>query len=139
MKLACWHCGDRLEDVPRPIRSQMRCPQCRSNLHACRMCRHYDMRYIGHCSHDDADRVLDKEAANYCTYYTPNPHAYGSERDNPAEHAQSELRALFGASESEDNYDEGSPDKPASSQERAKREAESLFDFGTRSEDKDKS
>ncbi len=124
--LVCWQCGGSLKDMPRPIRSSMRCPTCRADLHACRMCRHYNTRYIGDCDHDKADKVLDKTNANYCTYYSPRPNAHAEQRDVKGERAKAELAALFGddAAESEKEAE------PLSPGERAKRDAEALFDPG---------
>ena len=138
MELTCWHCGGSLKDVPRPIRSQMRCPHCRADLHVCRMCRSYDKRYIGHCSHDEADRVLDKESANYCTFYSPEPNAFGTERHDPAAQAKSELDALFGSEQSQAEVREPGAEASMTSKERALRDAESLFDLGRDKRRKDR-
>ncbi len=129
MKLVCWHCGDSLDGLPRPIRSQMRCPHCRADLHVCRMCRHHDTRYIGHCSHEQADRVLDKESANYCTFYSPRADAYVAWERGQGERARRELDALFGSEVEQADPEDGEADAE-SPQARARREADSLFDFG---------
>jgi len=126
-ELACWHCGESLKDVPRPIRPSMRCPSCRADLHACRMCRHHDTRYIGDCAHEQADKVLDKEKANYCTYFSPRPDAHSPKQNEAADHAKAELAALFG----DTGESEGASADDAeslSAGERARREAEALFD-----------
>jgi len=126
-ELVCWQCGRTLEDIPRPIRPSMRCPGCRADLHACRMCRHYNTRYIGGCGHDKADKVLDKGQANYCTYFTPRPDAHSPQRNEAAEDAKAKLAALFGEAGQQDGT--LSDDDPSMSPgERAKREAEALFD-----------
>ena len=109
----------------------MRCPHCRVDLHVCHMCRSFDKRYIGHCSHDEADRVMDKESANYCTFFSPNPAAHMGLRDDPAARARSELDALFGSGEPEDRSGEYAGDTAVSPQERALRDAESLFHLGS--------
>lgn len=116
----------------------MRCPQCRSDLHVCRMCRCYDTRYIGHCSHDEADRVVDKQSANYCTFYSPNPDAFVAAQGDAAQRARHELDTLFGSSEAKHASGEETPHAPLSPQERARREAESLFDLASKTEKKDK-
>lgn len=128
MELVCWKCGAYLKDVPRPIRPSMRCPDCRADLHACRMCRHYDKRYIGQCAHDQADKVLDKEQANYCTYFTPRPHAHahGERSDDAKDRAHAELAALFGETPAAANQQRSG--KTKSSTSRAQLDAEALFD-----------
>lgn len=127
-EVVCWCCGNSIDDVPRPIRPSMRCPTCRADLHACRLCRHYDTRYIGDCAHEQADKVLDKKKANYCTYYSPRPDAHSPVRDDNASRAKADLAALFGE---EVESGEGSPDgaDPLSPSERARREAEALFNL----------
>lgn len=126
-ELVCWHCGRNLDDIPRPIRPSMRCPGCRMDLHTCRMCRHYNTRYIGDCAHDKADKVLDKQQANYCTYFTPRPDAHSPQENEAAEDAKAKLAALFG--EGDAQTDESPEDENALTPgERARREAEALFD-----------
>jgi len=127
MELVCWKCGASLKDVPRPLRPSMRCPACRADLHACRMCRHYDKRYIGHCAHDQADKVFDKEQANYCTHFVPRPHAHASGADDARDRAQAELAALFGEHTPPDPEPEPTNGNQSSGS-RAQHDAEALFD-----------
>jgi hypothetical protein len=102
------------------------------------MCRYHDTRYIGHCSHDEADRVVDKESANYCTLYSPNPDAFVDKQGEPAACAKRELDALFGSNEVDRGSAEETPETSLSPRARALREAESLFDLGNAPETKDK-
>ena len=125
-ELVCWHCGASLRDLPRPLRSSMRCPQCQADLHVCRLCRYYDPRYIGGCSHDRADKVLDKQRANYCTHFTPKPGAFEDPAHEPYSQARDALATLFG-DESAATGDDPAEDSPLSPAERARREAEALF------------
>src|SRR5262245_14564893 len=94
--LECWSCGADLKDVLRPIRSTTQCPACRADLHVCRMCRFYDPKVLGECTHDRADRVLIKENANYCAHYRPRSQSYAPKEKTEALAAQASLRALFG-------------------------------------------
>jgi hypothetical protein len=43
-----------------------------------------------------ADEVKDKERANFCGYFKPNPRAYVPADSSGANKARSELDALFG-------------------------------------------
>jgi hypothetical protein len=43
-----------------------------------------------------ADEVKDKERANFCGYFKPNPKAYVPVDSSGADKARSELDALFG-------------------------------------------
>jgi len=98
--LRCWRCGADLKRVPRPFSRFAECPACKVELHVCRMCRHYDLRYIGECNHEFADKVLDKEKANFCSYFKPSKRAYQGGEDAEKRKAEQELKSLF---------DEGGP------------------------------
>ncbi len=130
-KLVCWQCGGSLVDVPRPIRRLTRCPHCRCDLHVCRLCTHYTTRYIGECSHDRAERVLDKTAANFCAHFRPRANAHLPPVNPELEQASAALGALFGIDEGGDSGGvklRAGPDLEAA--ERARRELESLFGVG---------
>ena len=45
------------------------CPYCTRALHCCRMCKFYDARVYNECKESNADRVVDKEKANFCDYF----------------------------------------------------------------------
>ncbi len=103
--LVCWSCGGSLRGVPRPIRRLTQCPTCKSDLHVCRMCRHWAPATLGECDHDRAERVGDKASANFCTYFRPRPNAHAPPQDASRE-AREALNRLFGV-------EEGEPAEPA--------------------------
>lgn len=74
MVFHCWKCGERIE-YPTGSRVGRRdtCPQCDSDLHSCRNCRFYDPSKSNQCAEPQAAWVRDKQSANLCEYYTPNP------------------------------------------------------------------
>lgn len=74
MTFSCWKCGARIE-YPAGSRVGPRdtCPQCHSALRSCRNCQFYDPSKKNQCAEPQADWVRDKEAANLCDYYSPNP------------------------------------------------------------------
>jgi hypothetical protein len=56
------------------------CPNCRSDLHACKNCRFFDRAVHNQCRETQAEWVADKEKANFCDYFvfadrTPLTHA----------------------------------------------------------------
>ena len=53
---------------PLPISRFAARPTCQADLPVCRF---YTHQFIGECSHDRADRVLDKEKTNFCTHFRP--------------------------------------------------------------------
>ena len=125
-KLVCWQCGEPLTDVPKRITRFTRCPACRSDLHVCRLCRHYDPAILGECRHDRADRVVDKEQANFCTYFRPRRGAHTASADIAANASRAELDALFGI-EGEDN--DAPKADPKAAARRAREELDRLFDL----------
>lgn len=95
-RLKCWKCGADVESVPRPFSRFAECPGCKTELHVCRMCRHYDLRYVGQCNHDFADKVLIKDKANFCSHFKPSPRAFEGAGDPEKEKAEQALQSLFG-------------------------------------------
>ena len=45
------------------------CGNCGKDLHVCRACRFYDTGSYNECREPQAERVLDKERANFCEYF----------------------------------------------------------------------
>ncbi len=71
----CWRCGETFADWGAPIRRSDACPKCKSDFHSCRMCLHYSKSAPNACRDQEADRVDNKEAANFCESFTLNPAA----------------------------------------------------------------
>lgn len=94
-ELVCWKCGASLADLTLPLRRLEECPQCRAQLHVCRMCREYDTRVTGACREQGAEEVRNKEGANFCDFFRPRPGAYAG-NSAAADQALSELSKLFG-------------------------------------------
>ncbi len=68
------------------------CPACSAWLHCCMACRFYDTSRFNDCGEPAADRVVDKEVANFCDYWE------GSAGTSPGDDeggAKSELEKLF--------------------------------------------
>jgi len=128
--LRCWKCGADLKPVPRPFSRFAECPQCKAELHVCRMCRHYDRRYIGECSHEFADKVLVKDKGNLCGHFRPSPHAFEGAADPEKEKAQQALHSLFGEHDdpTEQSGEAEQEPGPESEAEAAKKRLNDLFD-----------
>jgi hypothetical protein len=41
-EIVCWRCGASLAALALPLRRAEECPGCRSQLHVCKLCVHYD-------------------------------------------------------------------------------------------------
>ena len=122
--LCCWHCGESVDDVPRPFSRHANCDHCLEELHCCRMCRHFNPDQRPYCDHDFADPPEVKENANFCEYFKPANRYQGSAVSSAAT-ARSELDALFGD-------DQVSEDAPAAGEggtaQDAKNKLDGLFD-----------
>ncbi len=126
-KLRCWKCGADLKSVPRPFSRFAECPGCKTELHVCRMCRHYDPRYIGQCSHDFADKVLVKDKANFCGHFKPSSRAFEGGEPPQKKQAQQELDSLFGGDPANEELDDARSRAEAEA-EAAKKRLKDLFD-----------
>ena len=91
MGVNCFHCGASLElEVGQKVFRSEECPSCYGDIRICRMCGLYDTAYYNECREDQAQRVIDKERANYCEYFT----LAGGEGPMAQEHLQ-RAKALF--------------------------------------------
>jgi hypothetical protein len=70
--MTCWKCGQTIELGPGArVANREACPRCDADLHCCRNCRLYDTSKNNQCSEPQAEWVRDKEAGNYCDYFSP--------------------------------------------------------------------
>lgn len=89
----CFKCGRDLR-ADTDFGRQDSCPGCRASTHCCLNCAHYDPSRYNECTEPVADRVVDKEKANFCDYFKPGS-GKPSPRQNPADAAKAVAEALF--------------------------------------------
>jgi hypothetical protein len=95
MQFSCWKCGHVIDLLPGSrVGSREACPQCDGDLHSCRNCNFYDPSKNNQCSEPQAEWVRDKEAANYCDYYRPNP-ILSAKSSSPTSAAKKKFDSLF--------------------------------------------
>jgi hypothetical protein len=136
-ELSCWNCGTSLDDLPRPISRHANCPQCFTEVHCCRMCRHYDVKATEQCQEERAEPPTNKEVANFCEWFEPRTGAYRARRTDAQDRARAKLDALFGGSSSgetdpADETDSTASDapnetRPMTKEEEARAKLEALF------------
>jgi len=63
----CADCGTPLQSL---TDSLGQCPKCRSELHSCRQCAHFDPGQHFECSQPVPERISDKGARNACTFFS---------------------------------------------------------------------
>ena len=95
MSLQCWKCG-ATRAVLLPLSRTETCPSCRADLHACRMCRHFDAGRAKQCRELAAEPEPDKTRANFCGWFVPRPDAYRGGGAAVAQSSRPALEALFG-------------------------------------------
>jgi uncharacterized protein YciW len=119
MSLVCWKCGSSLEDLSLPLRRLDECRKCSAELHVCKLCEFYSVTVAKHCRETVAEEVKDKERANFCDYFKPQPNAYSTAGQDAASKAKADLAAIFGGA------------NPAASEpsaaDKAREELEKLF------------
>ncbi len=90
----CPHCGKTvpyLEAMP-PGRSD-HCSHCGGALRSCVACKHYDKAAYNECHEPSAERVVEKDKANFCEWYKFGPRSAGS--GSTREDMLEKARALF--------------------------------------------
>jgi hypothetical protein len=97
MLFNCWKCAETIQlAAGSKVGKRDTCPKCDADLHACRNCRFYDPGKHNQCVETQAAWVRDKDAANYCDYFQPNPTllARGERPTSKAEDTKKKLDSL---------------------------------------------
>lgn len=72
----CWNCGRGLNALD--YGRENTCPDCGKSTRVCRNCRFFAPGRANECLEPMVERVVDKQMANYCEYFTPSPEAGSS-------------------------------------------------------------
>lgn len=89
---SCYQCGKDVTVIGNRVGRFDTC-DCGTRLHCCRNCEFYDTRSYNECREPISDRIVDKEAANFCDLYKIADQPY-REVDKSAE-AKQKLAELF--------------------------------------------
>ena len=66
----CYSCNkSTLLTTQQKILRHEECPHCQIHLHCCKMCVFYDSTVYNECKEPLAERLVDKEKANFCSYF----------------------------------------------------------------------
>lgn len=96
VSVGCHGCGQVSEFESAVGRSE-ECAGCGADLRVCLNCVFYDVSAYNDCSEPSAERVLDKDKANFCDFFRPaGGSAPTASSRGSGESAQSELEKLFG-------------------------------------------
>jgi len=69
------------------------CESCGTDLHSCKNCGHYDSKIYNECRETQADRVQEKERANFCDHFVARTN--GANAGTAAQDLKSAAEALF--------------------------------------------
>ncbi len=88
----CFSCSKKIPTDIRPGRGD-ECGGCGADLKVCLNCRFYEPGTYNDCAEPNAERVVEKERANYCEYfeYSTGNRGGSSEKRDPFY----ELKKLF--------------------------------------------
>ena len=92
----CVFCGFKTKQVG-PVSRNATCEKCGRDLRCCKQCKYYDPHAYNECKEVNAERIRDKERANFCDYFLPRgskgrvQQGYGRKRGD----AMDALEALF--------------------------------------------
>lgn len=93
VELCCHRCGAGHE-IEGPLSRSTLCSSCGVELRCCLNCRFYDRSAYNECGEPAAERVVEKERANFCDHFTPGPSvASGSPAGKPG--SMGDLEKLF--------------------------------------------
>ncbi|HXC52982.1 MAG TPA: hypothetical protein VN634_19000 [Candidatus Limnocylindrales bacterium] len=93
-RVRCHACSSEF-DSDDPIGRSARCERCGSELRCCRNCRFYDLSSYNECAEPSAERVLEKDRANFCDYFSPASGERGAGIPAAKPDSLSELEKLF--------------------------------------------
>jgi hypothetical protein len=70
-RVVCQACSTVVE-LEDPIGRSTRCARCGADLRCCLNCRFYDLSSYNECAEPSAERILEKDRANFCDYFSPS-------------------------------------------------------------------
>ncbi|MBP9673834.1 MAG: hypothetical protein KBD63_01960 [Bacteriovoracaceae bacterium] len=74
MEIKCYKCQKKSEvSDARTFSRTEECSHCYAAFKCCRMCLYYDLAAYNECREPSAGRMVDKEKANFCEFFTINP------------------------------------------------------------------
>ena len=89
----CWNCGLALG--PHDYGREESCPGCRKPTRVCRNCRWFSPGRANDCEEPMAERVMEKERANFCGYFEPTSDVTGKGSDSAEEDLRQAAEDLF--------------------------------------------
>ena len=97
MDYACFNCGKSLAlGSGGFVARKDECHHCKADLHCCKNCSHFDPNAYNGCKESQAERVVDKDRANFCDFFAfRNGAVKAGKAANQIDQVMSQLDALF--------------------------------------------
>lgn len=83
VELSCFQCHGPLK-FSGPVGRREECPKCRADVHVCKNCANWDPKSYNECKEPTAERIQEKERANYCDQFAPRTGDQSSPADKSA-------------------------------------------------------
>ena len=94
MLIRCYKC-QKEHEVPALISRQETCYKCHADLRCCKMCVHYDVTVYNDCHETQAERIVDKEKANFCSYFVLKDNINSPDPKTLKQQALDKAKSLF--------------------------------------------
>lgn len=82
-ELVCFQCQNKLTFTGL-IGRRDECPKCRADVHVCKNCSNWDPKAYNECKEPTAERIQDKDRANYCDQFAARTGGQSSQDDKRA-------------------------------------------------------
>lgn len=70
MSVKCHKCNSALNfETGKDVGRSEECTNCYTSIRCCLMCEFYDKNSYNECKEPTADRIVDKEKANFCDFF----------------------------------------------------------------------
>ncbi|MCC6221336.1 MAG: hypothetical protein IT291_08870 [Deltaproteobacteria bacterium] len=66
----CYYCGKILGIMAGNVGRRDTCQHCHHDLRTCHNCKYFDRSAYNECKEPVAERVVDKDQANFCDYFS---------------------------------------------------------------------
>ena len=93
-KMNCSFCHETL-NIAEKVNRNDTCPHCDRDLRCCKQCKYFDPSAYNECREVLADRITEKERANFCDYFVLRGSKRGSGSANRTKDAKQALEDLF--------------------------------------------
>ncbi len=90
--VVCYNCSSAIQ-FEGQISRTLTCQNCSCNVKCCLNCTFYEPNAYNECREPQAERITNKELANFCSFFEPNPQPRAF--DSKKEAARKKLEELF--------------------------------------------